>query len=102
MMIHQVEFEIHYRFEGKSHVFLHQTPSLCQSDALHCATLHAGVVAFSGGVSGGPIREAILKAQGVGVTDVHWKRRSLQAGFAQTEKWPLGEAIFTPAKREAG
>ncbi|KPW75436.1 hypothetical protein ALQ65_02049 [Pseudomonas syringae pv. coriandricola] len=73
-MTHQLEFEIHYQFEGQPHAFLHQTPLMCQSDALHCATLHAGVGAVSGKISGGPIREAILQAKGFGITHVHWRR----------------------------
>lgn len=70
----QTEFEIHYHFEGKPHHFLHQTLQLCQSDALHCATLHAGVGTVSGNIAAGPLRLATLQAQGLGVTQVHWKK----------------------------
>ncbi|KAA8687163.1 hypothetical protein RA263_20925 [Pseudomonas syringae pv. tagetis] len=77
-MNHQTEFEIHYQFNGELRCFLHKTRQLCQSDALHCATLHAGVGTVSGNVSAGPIAMATLKAERFGVTKVHWKRSSLQ------------------------
>lgn len=71
----QTEFEIHYQFQGEPRHFLHHAPQLCQSDALHFATLHAGVGTFSGNIAAGPIRIATLQAQGFGITQVHWKRR---------------------------
>ena len=70
----QTEFEIHYQFEGEPRHFLHQAPQLCLSDALHFATLHAGVGTVSGNIAAGPIRLATLQAQGFGVTQVHWKK----------------------------
>ncbi|GBH09957.1 DNA-binding transcriptional regulator [Pseudomonas syringae pv. actinidiae] len=50
---------------------------LCQREALHCATLHAGVGTMSGNMSTGPIRIATLHAERCGVTQVHWKRAIL-------------------------
>ncbi|MBA1228504.1 hypothetical protein G7013_02425 [Pseudomonas viridiflava] len=73
--MNQTEFEIHYRFKGETRCFVHQAHQLCQSDALHCATLHAGVGTVSDHVVAGPVRLATLQAQGFGVTEVHWKRR---------------------------
>ncbi len=75
--MNQMEFEIHYRFKGEIHSFVHQALHLCQSDALHCATLHAGVGTVSDHIAAGPIRLATLQAQGFGVTDVRWKRYTL-------------------------
>ncbi|GFM58919.1 DUF6555 family protein [Pseudomonas capsici] len=75
-MTTQTEFEIHYQFKGEARQFLHQALLLSQSDALHIATLHAGVGTVSDNVSAGPIRLAILQAQGFGVTQVHWKKSS--------------------------
>ncbi|MGQ3820420.1 DUF6555 family protein [Pseudomonas alliivorans] len=72
--MNQSEFEIHYRFKGETRSFLHQAPQFSQSDALHCATLHAGVGTVSDHVSVGPVRLATLQAQGFGVTEVLWKR----------------------------
>ncbi|RMQ43211.1 hypothetical protein ALQ04_02812 [Pseudomonas cichorii] len=72
----QTEFEIHYQFKGETRHFLHQALLLSQSDALHFATLHAGVGAVSDNVAAGPIRLATLQAQGFGVTQVHWKKSS--------------------------
>ncbi|RMU39324.1 hypothetical protein ALP30_102948 [Pseudomonas syringae pv. primulae] len=76
-MNHQTEFEIHYEFNGELRCFLHQTMQLCQREALHCATLHAGVGTISGNMSTGPIRLATLHAERCGVTQVHWKRAML-------------------------
>ncbi|TFZ33366.1 hypothetical protein EWW49_31865 [Pseudomonas syringae] len=78
-MKHQPEFEIHYQFNAHPHCCLHQATQLCQSDALSCATLHAGVGAASGNISVGPIGVATLQAMRFGVTKVHWRRASLQA-----------------------
>ncbi|MBP0946455.1 DUF6555 family protein [Pseudomonas alliivorans] len=72
--MNQSEFEIHYRFKGETRSFLHQAPQFSQSDALHCATLHAGVGTVSDHVAVGPVRLATLQAQGFGVTEVLWKR----------------------------
>ncbi|MFJ4143186.1 DUF6555 family protein [Pseudomonas sp. NPDC089734] len=72
----QTEFEIHYQFEGEARHFLHQALRLSQSDALHFATLHAGVGTVSDNVAAGPLRLATLQAQGFGVTQVHWKKCS--------------------------
>ncbi|MCI3945157.1 hypothetical protein K0038_02194 [Pseudomonas syringae] len=73
-MNYQTEFEIYYQFNGEPRCFLHQTRQLCQNDALHCATLHAGVGTVSGNISAGPLRTATLQAKSFGVTQVHWKR----------------------------
>ncbi|MEQ4255356.1 DUF6555 family protein [Pseudomonas syringae] len=78
-MNHQTEFEIHYQFNGEPHCFLHHAKQLCQSDVLHCATLHAGVGTVSGNISAGPIGVATLQAKRFGVTQVHWRRSPLQA-----------------------
>ncbi|RMT58405.1 hypothetical protein ALP45_00615 [Pseudomonas coronafaciens pv. atropurpurea] len=78
MMIHQMEFEIHYQFNGEPRSFLHQTRQLCQNDALHCATLHAGVGTVSGNISAGPLRIATLQAESLGITQVRWKRSTLE------------------------
>ncbi|MEE4908982.1 DUF6555 family protein [Pseudomonas alliivorans] len=72
--MNQTEFEIHYRFKGETRSFLHQAPQFSQSDALHCATLHAGVGTVSDHVAVGPVRLATLQAQDFGVTEVLWKR----------------------------
>lgn len=68
------DFEIHYRFRGEPRHFSHQTMHLCESDALHFATLHAGVGTLNGSVAAGPFRLAKLNAEGLGVTQVQWKR----------------------------
>lgn len=47
---------------------------MCESDALHFATLHAGVGAIEGHICAGPVRLALLYAEGLGVTQVQWKR----------------------------
>ncbi|AAZ33273.1 conserved hypothetical protein [Pseudomonas savastanoi pv. phaseolicola 1448A] len=77
-MNHQTEFEIHYQFNGEPRCFLHQTRQMCQCDALHCATLHAGVGTVSNNMSAGPIGMATLQAERFGVTEVSWKRSSPQ------------------------
>jgi hypothetical protein len=41
---------------------------------LHFATLHAGVGNLDGSVAAGPLRLAMLHAEGLGVTQVQWKR----------------------------
>ncbi|KPB63864.1 Uncharacterized protein AC510_2274 [Pseudomonas amygdali pv. myricae] len=51
---------------------------MCQCDALHCATLHAGVGTVNGNMSAGPIGMATLQAERFGVTEVRWKRSSPQ------------------------
>jgi hypothetical protein len=79
MMNTQMEFEIHYQFKGEPRHFLHEALQLCQSDALHFATLHAGVGTVSGNVAAGPIKLATLQAQGFGVTQVLWKKRVKRA-----------------------
>ncbi|WP_426138905.1 DUF6555 family protein [Pseudomonas sp. DWP3-1-2] len=73
-MTDQTDFEIHYRFRGEPRHFNHQAFHLCESEALHFATLHAGVWTVSDNIAAGPIRLAILQAEGVGVTAVHWKK----------------------------
>jgi hypothetical protein len=88
----QMEFEIHYQFKGEPRHFLHQALHLCQSDALHFATLHAGVGTFSGNVAAGPIKLATLQAQGFGVTQVHWKKRAGQP-WAATSDDQTGPAV---------
>ncbi|MCQ9470184.1 hypothetical protein NRB15_07510 [Pseudomonas alliivorans] len=72
--MNQMEFEIHYRFKGEARSFIHQAPQFSQCDALHCATLHAGVGTVSDHVAARPVRLATLQAQGFGVTEVLWKR----------------------------
>lgn len=67
------DFEIHYRFQGESRRFCHQTNHLCESEAVHFATLHAGVGALEG-VANGPLRLALLQAEGLGITQVKWKQ----------------------------
>lgn len=73
-MDNQKDFEIHYRFRGEQRHFRHQAAHLCESDALHFATLHAGVGAVSGNISAGPVMLAILQAEAFGITQVHWKK----------------------------
>jgi hypothetical protein len=68
------DFEIHYRFQGEPRHFNHQGKHMCESDALHFATLHAGVGAIEGHICAGPVRLALLYAEGLGVTQVQWKR----------------------------
>jgi hypothetical protein len=68
------DFEIHYQFRGEPRYFCHQANHLCESEALHFATLHAGVGTLDGHISAGPVRLAILYAEGLGVTQVQWKR----------------------------
>jgi hypothetical protein len=67
-------FEIYYHFNGESRHFFHQALHLCDSEAVHIATLHAGVVSTRENMTTGPVRLAIQNAEGVGVTDVHWKK----------------------------
>ena len=74
MMNDQMDFEIHYQFRGEPRHFCHQALHLCESDALHFATLHAGVWQMDHMVTTRPIRVALLQAEGVGVTQVHWKK----------------------------
>ena len=74
MMNDQTDFEIHYQFRGEPRHFSHQALQLCESDALHIATLHAGVWQLDDSVATGPIRTALLQAELLGVTQVHWKR----------------------------
>jgi hypothetical protein len=66
------DFEIHYRFRGEPRCFCHQAPYLCESDALHFATLHACVGTLDSKVAAEPFRIAVLSAEGLGVTQVHW------------------------------
>jgi len=68
------DFEIHYRFRGEHRHFSHHARHLCESEALHFATLHAGVGSLEGSVAAGPVRLAMLHAEGLGVTQVEWKR----------------------------
>jgi hypothetical protein len=68
------DFEIHYRFRGEPRHFCHHASHLCESEALHFATLHAGVGNLDGSVAAGPMRLAMLYAEGLGVTQVQWKR----------------------------
>ncbi|SER18857.1 hypothetical protein SAMN03159444_03449 [Pseudomonas sp. NFACC02] len=68
------DFEIHYQFKGEPRHFSHQATHLCESEALHFATLHAGVGTLNGSVAAGPFRLAMLNAEGLGVTQVQWKR----------------------------
>ncbi|MEX6665014.1 DUF6555 family protein [Pseudomonas sp. W2-17] len=68
------DFEIHYWFQGEPRHFNHQGNHLCESDVLHFATLHAGVGAVEGHICAGPVKRALLYAEGLGVTQVQWKR----------------------------
>ena len=68
------DFEFHYRFLGEPRHFSHHANHLCESEALHFATLHAGVGSLEGSVAAGPLRLAMLQAEGLGVTQVKWKR----------------------------
>ncbi|MFJ3486179.1 DUF6555 family protein [Pseudomonas sp. NPDC090202] len=68
------DFEIHYRFRGEPRCFSHQASHLCESDAVHFATLHAGVGTRDGNVATGPLRLAMRYAEDLGVTQVSWKR----------------------------
>ncbi|HXR00023.1 MAG TPA: DUF6555 family protein [Pseudomonas sp.] len=68
------DFEIHYRFLGELRHFSHHARHLCESEALHFATLHAGVGNLDGSVAACPLRLAMLYAEGLGVTQVQWKR----------------------------
>ena len=74
MMNDQMDFEIHYQFRGEPRHFYHQAFHLCESDALHIATLHAGVWQMDHTLATRPVRAAILQAEGLGVTQVHWKK----------------------------
>lgn len=67
-------FEIHYHFNGEHRHFLQQGLHLCDSEAMHFATLHAGVDSVSAQMAAGPVRLAIQQAEGVGVTNVEWKQ----------------------------
>ncbi|WP_231652142.1 DUF6555 family protein [Pseudomonas californiensis] len=78
-MNNQMEFEVHYQFKGETRCFLYKAPQFCQSDALHCAILHAGVGVISDSIAARPIRMATLQAQHAGVTGVHWRQSSLPA-----------------------
>jgi hypothetical protein len=73
-MDQQKEFEIDYQFNGERRRFTHQAEHLCESDALHIATLHAGVVSAQANIAAGPIRLALQQAEGLGITQVQWKR----------------------------
>lgn len=66
-------FEIHYHFKGERRHFLHHGLHLCDSEAMHFATLHAGVGNRPDCVCAGPVRLAIQQAEGVGVTNVKWR-----------------------------
>ncbi|MGV8920717.1 MAG: DUF6555 family protein [Pseudomonas sp.] len=68
------KFEIYYLFNGERRHFFHQAPHLCDSEAMHIATLHAGVGSISENIVTGPVRLAIQNAEGFGITDVHWKK----------------------------
>jgi len=68
------DFEIHYRFRGAPRHFCHHASHLCESEALHFATLHAGVGNLDGSFAAGPVRLAMLYAEGLGITQVQWKR----------------------------
>lgn len=74
MMNDQTDFEIHYQFRGEPRQFCHHAWQLSESDALHIATLHAGVWQVGDSVASGPIRLAQLQAEVLGVTQVHWKK----------------------------
>jgi len=78
MMKDQTDFEIHYQFCGEPRHFSHQAIQLCESDALHFATLHAGVWQLADNLTSRPIRLAILQAEGLGVTQVYWKKTPLK------------------------
>jgi len=69
-----MDFEIHYRFRGELWHFFHHASHLCESEALHFATLHAGVGNLDGSFAAGPVRLAMLYAEGLGITQVQWKR----------------------------
>lgn len=75
-MDQQKEFEICYQFNGDSRHFTHQAVHLCETDALHMATLHAGVVSNDANMAAGPVRQALQQAKGLGITEVQWKRSS--------------------------
>ena len=68
------DFEIHYQFRGEPRHFSHQGHFLSEGDALYFATLHAGVGGMDGNISGCPVRLAIIQAEGLGVTQVQWKK----------------------------
>jgi len=74
MMNELKAFEIQYHFKGKRRHFSHLAERLCESDALHFATLHAGVGNVSGNIAVGPVRLALLQAEELGVTEVQWKQ----------------------------
>jgi len=74
MMNDSKDFEIHYRFRGEPRQFSHHARHLCESEALHYATLHAGVGNLEGSVATAPLRLAMLYAEALGVTQVQWKR----------------------------
>jgi hypothetical protein len=75
MMNDSKDFEIHYRFRGEPRHFSHQARHLSESEALHFATLHAGVGTQNGSVAAGPLRLAVINAEELGVTQVQWRRR---------------------------
>lgn len=72
-MNHIRDYEIHYSFQGEQRYFTHQASQLCETDALHFATLHAGVGTTNGSFTARPVRLAMLQAEGLGVTQVRWK-----------------------------
>ncbi|WP_397448698.1 DUF6555 family protein [Pseudomonas sp. NA-150] len=67
-------FEIYYRFNGEIRHFFHQALHLCDSEAMHIATLHAGVGSISENIATVPVRLAMQNAEGFGITDVRWKK----------------------------
>ena len=67
-------YEINYHFKGQQRHFFHEALHLCESDALHFATLHAGVGSVNGNIATRPVRLAALQAEGLGVTKVQWKQ----------------------------
>jgi hypothetical protein len=73
MMNDSRDFEIHYQFRGESRQFSHHARHLCEREALHFATLHAGVGDLDGTFAAGPLRLAMRQAEGLGVTQVQWK-----------------------------
>ncbi|MEB0039841.1 MULTISPECIES: DUF6555 family protein [unclassified Pseudomonas] len=75
-MDQQIGFEICYQFNGEQRHFAHNAAHLCESEALHMATLHAGIVSAHAQVAAGPLRLALQQAEGLGITGVQWKRSS--------------------------
>ncbi|MDY7559883.1 hypothetical protein QN382_08445 [Pseudomonas sp. 10B1] len=73
-MDQQKEFEIYYVFNAEQRHFTHNAAHLCESEALHIATLHAGIVSACSQIAAGPLRLALQQAEGLGVTEVQWKR----------------------------